>query len=142
MRGSYVGADKVDLKHLIVREVDDPINEIAIIAFLRKSMSQKDWDSFVEVFKIPDLFFEMPAGLDENDASLINSAQQLVGSTEAVQAVLGGVGENAKIADSKLKDMAKSAGKTEEAFKKVDQFREFAKSCRREVGYHRHKRYG
>jgi phage gp29-like protein len=67
MRGSYVSGEEVDPAHLIIREVDDPINEIALIAFLRKSMSQKDWDSFVEVFGIPDLFFEMPAGLSAED---------------------------------------------------------------------------
>jgi TP901 family phage tail tape measure protein len=48
---------------------------------------------------------------------------KMVGSTEAVQAVLAGVGEKAKMADDKLKGMADSAGATDEAFKEVDQFR-------------------
>ncbi len=80
MRGSSIGAESIDLKHIIIREVEDPINEIAIIAFLRKSMSQKDWDSFVEVFGIPDLFFEMPAGLDEKTMKAwMDSAERLAG---------------------------------------------------------------
>lgn len=40
----------------IIREIDDPINEIAVIAFLRKNMSQKDWDAFIEDFGIPSIF--------------------------------------------------------------------------------------
>ena len=48
---------------------------------------------------------------------------KMVGSTEAVQAVLGGVGEKAKMAAEKLKGMADSAGATQAAFENVDQFR-------------------
>jgi phage gp29-like protein len=44
----------------VIREVEDPINEIASIAYLRKNMSQKDWDAFVETYGIPPLFIEMP----------------------------------------------------------------------------------
>lgn len=48
---------------------------------------------------------------------------KLVGSSEAVQAVLGGVGINAKMATEKLNGMGKAAGAADAAFKKVDQFR-------------------
>jgi hypothetical protein len=47
----------------------------------------------------------------------------LVGSSEAVQAVLGGVGINADMAAIKLKGMGDSAGAAEAAFEKVQQFR-------------------
>lgn len=63
---SLHSAEEVDTEHLVIREVDDPIDEIALIAFLRKNMSQKDWDGFVEVFGIPDIFFEMPQGISED----------------------------------------------------------------------------
>jgi phage gp29-like protein len=77
---SIHSADPVELEHLIVREVDDPIDEIALIAFLRKNMSQKDWDGFVEVFGIPDIFFEMPAGMTpEQTKEWMASAEQLAG---------------------------------------------------------------
>lgn len=46
----------IDTANFIIRELDDPINEIAVIAFLRKNMSQKDWDAFVEDFGIPSIF--------------------------------------------------------------------------------------
>jgi len=48
---------------------------------------------------------------------------KLVGSTEAVQAVLGGVGINAEMAAEKLDAMNNSAGAAQAAFEKVDQFR-------------------
>jgi len=66
LSSSIHSAEEVDAKHLIIREIDDPIDEIAAIAFLRKNMSQKDWDGFVEVFGIPDIFFEMPEGMGED----------------------------------------------------------------------------
>lgn len=46
----------IDPANFIIREVEDPINEIALIAFLRKNMSQKDWDAFLEDFGIPSIF--------------------------------------------------------------------------------------
>ncbi|WP_221029910.1 phage portal protein family protein [Actomonas aquatica] len=46
----------IDPRSWIIRTVDDPINEIASIAFLRKNMSQKDWDAFIEDFGIPSIF--------------------------------------------------------------------------------------
>ena len=48
---------------------------------------------------------------------------ELVGSTEAVSAVLGGVGINAGMAAQKLNAMGSSAGAAQAAFDKVDQFR-------------------
>lgn len=48
---------------------------------------------------------------------------KLVGSTEAVQAVLGGVGEKAAMAAKKLDSMKDSAGAAKKAFDQVNQFR-------------------
>jgi len=52
---------------------------------------------------------------------------ELVGSTEAMSAVLGGVGKNAEIAAEKLDGMTDSADAAQEAFDKVDQFRDWEK---------------
>jgi len=51
---------------------------------------------------------------------------KLVGSSEAVQAVLGGVGRNAELAADKLTGMSNTAGALSIAFWKVDQFRHWA----------------
>ncbi|RFC46906.1 MAG: Mu-like prophage protein gp29/Mu-like prophage protein gp29 [Verrucomicrobia bacterium] len=44
----------------ISREVSRPINRVALVAFVRKSLSQKDWDGFIEAFGIPAVFIIMP----------------------------------------------------------------------------------
>ncbi len=44
----------------ICREVSRPINRVALVAFVRKSLSQKDWDGFIEAFGIPAVFIIMP----------------------------------------------------------------------------------
>jgi TP901 family phage tail tape measure protein len=51
---------------------------------------------------------------------------ELVGSTEAVQAVLGGVGDKAAVAADKLQGMADTAGNVKAAFDEVDQFRHWS----------------
>lgn len=80
MSGSHQIAEEVDLNTLVVREVSDPVNEIALIAFLRKNMSQKDWDGFVEVFGIPDIFFIMPQGLDQaQQTAWLETAERMAG---------------------------------------------------------------
>jgi len=58
--GTLSLGQKVDFDELIIRECARPINEIASISFVRSSMSQKDWDGFVETYGIPPLFAEMP----------------------------------------------------------------------------------
>lgn len=50
-------------EQFIIREVDDPINEIALIAFIRKSLGLKDWDAFVESYGIPWFLLGMPEGV-------------------------------------------------------------------------------
>jgi len=77
LRGSHASGEPVDPRVLILREVEDPIDEIALIAFIRKNMSQKDWDGFVEVFGIPDIFFIMPPGLtkEQQDEWLVEAEQ-------------------------------------------------------------------
>lgn len=56
-----VTGQAIEPRHFIIREVEDPINEIGFLAYLRKNLSQKDWDGFVETYGIPPLFAEMPA---------------------------------------------------------------------------------
>lgn len=50
----------IDLANWIIREIEDPIDEIALIAFVRKNLSQKDWDGYIESFGIPSIFVTMP----------------------------------------------------------------------------------
>lgn len=77
--------EPVDLNNFLTREIDDPINEIALICFIRKSLSQKDWDGFIEVFGIPYVFIEMPQFADkkEQDEFLL-VAQMMIGDSRGV----------------------------------------------------------
>lgn len=47
----------------IIRTVDMPIDELALIIFLRKSLGQKDWDAFVEIYGIPGVYITLPPNI-------------------------------------------------------------------------------
>jgi hypothetical protein len=53
----------------VIREVDDPLNEIAVILHLRQMMTTKDWDCFCETFGIPSLFAQVPKDVALSDTS-------------------------------------------------------------------------
>ncbi len=50
-------------REFIVREEDMPIDEIALIIYLRKNLSQKDWDAFIEIYGIPSGIVIMPPNI-------------------------------------------------------------------------------
>ncbi len=64
-RSGVTRGQEVDLSRFVVREIDDPIDEIAAIAFVRKQLSRKDWDGFIESFGIPSIFAIMPANVPQ-----------------------------------------------------------------------------
>ncbi|MFC5049238.1 DUF935 family protein [Rubritalea spongiae] len=59
--------EAIDESEFIIREVERPINEVAVISFIRKSLSQKDWDAFVEVYGVPAIFITLPTGINPDD---------------------------------------------------------------------------
>jgi phage gp29-like protein len=70
----------IDLDNFIIREVDRPIDVIAVFCFLRKNMSQKDWDAFIEVFGIPPIFIVMPPDMPvDKQAEYQAVAEAIVG---------------------------------------------------------------
>jgi len=68
----------LDLNDFLVREVEDPINEIAVISHLRQSLSQKDWDGFVETYGIPPLFIELPPNVPADKEALYQAQAEAV----------------------------------------------------------------
>jgi len=64
-RGVIARGVEIERADFIMREVEDPIDEIATICFLRKGLSQKDWDAFVETYGVPPLFVVMPDGVPD-----------------------------------------------------------------------------
>jgi phage gp29-like protein len=82
--GSYRGVP-VDLNRFVVREVARPINRVALIAFVRKALSQKDWDGFVETFGIPAVFLIMPPNVPkEKEAEYLATADDVVSNARGV----------------------------------------------------------
>lgn len=76
---------QIDPRNFIVRTVEAPINEVAIVCYLRKNMSQKDWDAYIETYGLPPLFIEMPEnapiGLRDEYQNVIN---QVIGDMRGV----------------------------------------------------------
>ena len=68
-RSGTVKGDEVDMSRFIVREIDDPINEIALIAFVRMQMGRKDEDGFIESFGVPSIFAVMPQNVPQGQES-------------------------------------------------------------------------
>lgn len=96
------GSAAINAADFVIRELDDPINEIAAIAFLRKNMSQKDWDAFVEDFGIPSIFGilgpntpagEVKAWLDQMEKVTGNSRGALPPGSDIKSVAFGSQGE-------------------------------------------------
>lgn len=51
---------KIDPQYTLIREWPRPLNEIALLKFIRSNMSQKDWDAFIEIYGIPGWIVIMP----------------------------------------------------------------------------------
>jgi phage gp29-like protein len=74
------GDPVLDPKRFIVRETHAPIDEIAVIAHVRQSLSQKDWDAFVETYGLPPLFLELPPDIpSEREAEYQVQAEAIIG---------------------------------------------------------------
>jgi len=56
---------KIDPRYAIIREWPRPLNEIAILKFIRSNLSQKDWDGFVEIYGIPGVLVTMPENIPQ-----------------------------------------------------------------------------
>ncbi|TVP80452.1 MAG: DUF935 family protein [Puniceicoccaceae bacterium] len=72
--------EPVDLEQFVIREVEDPIDEIAVIAFIRKNLSQKDWDGFVESYGIPFLFLIMAQNAGDKDSKEFQAVVEQIAS--------------------------------------------------------------
>lgn len=79
-RGKPVEEDR-----FVVREIARPINRVALVAFVRKALSQKDWDGFVETFGIPAVFLVMPPDVPkEKEAEYLATADDVVSNARGV----------------------------------------------------------
>jgi phage gp29-like protein len=71
--------EPVPQPRFITREVPRPINRVGLIAFVRKGLSQKDWDGFIESYGIPAVFLIMPPDVPkEKEGEYFDTADQVV----------------------------------------------------------------
>jgi phage gp29-like protein len=71
---------ELDPDRFIFREHDSPIDEVAVIAHVRQSLSQKDWDGFIETYGLPPLFLELPPDIPaEREAEYQAQAEAIIG---------------------------------------------------------------
>jgi phage gp29-like protein len=55
-RGCEATSVEIDPEEFIIREVDDPLCEIALLCLVRRNIAKKDWTSFMEDYAIASVF--------------------------------------------------------------------------------------
>ncbi len=129
-RGGIVG-NPISAANFVVREVEDPINEIALIAFTRKGLSQKDFDAFIARYGIPFVFWILSEQMAQALATEPEKMNELMttmrtigsdgegifpgGTVETLDASIGGKDNNAFLQHLGYQDeqivMAATSGK-------------------------------
>ena len=71
--------EPIDPAHFVVREVDRPVDELAVLIHVRRNECQEGWDVFVRTYGVPSMFMVGPPGATaELEAGL---AAQIEGAT-------------------------------------------------------------
>ena len=77
-RSGLVRGLPVDYENFLVFE-SVPLNRMLAVLYLRKNLSQKDWDSFLEVYGIPSIFLVGPPNTPETkEAEYHKVAQEIM----------------------------------------------------------------
>lgn len=66
---------EVDFENFLVFE-SVPLNRMLAVLYLRKNLSQKDWDSFLEVYGIPSIFLVGPPNTPETKEAEYHAVAQ------------------------------------------------------------------
>lgn len=81
-RPGRVQGESVDPAGLVVREIDDPINEIALLCHVRKQLGRKDEDGYIESFGVPSIFAIMPPNVPQGrEGEYQDLAEQVIGDS-------------------------------------------------------------
>lgn len=77
--------EPVPAERLVIREVRMPIDRVGIIAYVRKGLSQKDWDAYIESYGVPAVFILMPPDVPDGKADeYLTTAEQVAGDARGV----------------------------------------------------------
>jgi hypothetical protein len=70
--------NKIDKRFTLIREWPRPLDEIALIKFIRSNLSRKNWDAFVEIYGIPGWIVIMPQNVPAGkEAEYMAAAQSI-----------------------------------------------------------------
>jgi phage gp29-like protein len=58
-----IGSANLPREDFLIREVDSPLYEIALVAFVNWAMGRKDWAAFTEIFGLPNGVVVMPPNI-------------------------------------------------------------------------------
>lgn len=58
-----IGSEQLPRENFVIRDVEAPVYEISLIAFVNWAMGRKDWAAFVEIFGLPNCVVIMPANI-------------------------------------------------------------------------------
>lgn len=73
-----IGSAQLPREDFVIRELDSPLYEIALTAFVNWSMGRKDWSAFVEIFGLPKGVVIMPANIPAGQEADYQAAAEKV----------------------------------------------------------------
>lgn len=73
-----VGSQDLPRESFVIREVESPLYEIALVAFVNWLMGRKDWSAFVEIFGLPNGVVTMPPNIAAGQEASYQAAAQQV----------------------------------------------------------------
>jgi hypothetical protein len=73
-----IGGDQLPREDFIIRGVDRPIDEIALVNFIRSNLCEKDWDGFIEIYGMPGGVVTMPPNVPQGKETQYETAAQQV----------------------------------------------------------------
>jgi phage gp29-like protein len=76
--GNRIGSAQLPREEFVIREVESPLYEIALIAFVNWLMGRKDWAAFVEIFGLPKGVVIMPPNIPAGEESAYQTGAEKV----------------------------------------------------------------
>lgn len=73
-----LGGGLLPLEDFLIRTVARPIDEIALINFVRSNLCEKDWDAFIEIYGLPGGVVVMPGNVPPGKEAEYQTAALLV----------------------------------------------------------------
>lgn len=73
-----IGSEQLPREEFLIREVESPLYEVALIAFVNWAMGRKDWSAFVEIFGLPNAIVILPPGIPQGKEDEYRSAAEKV----------------------------------------------------------------